>query len=141
MTSDKAQSMVILAGAGIALYLGWKAYRAGSAAVGGISDAVQSVADTVAGAVHQVGGAARSAYAEVATVVTGRQHYSPDALNGSMSRADAERLAQELEALAELEQSAEYDAMIRNELDRLGTNHPPSGMTDPSLPYFGGVKP
>lgn len=141
---QRAEALVILAAAGVALYLGYKVYKTGAGiasaageAVNAVGDLVSSAGQAVGEAGHQVAAAARTAYAEVQTFITGRQHYSPDALEGSMTRAQAEQLAKEIEARQALEESAEWDSMIRNELDRLGSNHPADAGSDPSLPYIG----
>lgn len=87
---DNAEGMVIIGAAVLAVIVGYKVYSSGKK----ISDAVS---DSVSSTVTGVSNAASNAYAEVKTFLTGNQYYSPAALDGSMSRADAIKLADQIE--------------------------------------------
>lgn len=95
---QQAEGIVILIAGALVLYGVYKAAKvAGDAkdkVVATVSDIVGTVSDTVGSARRAVG----NAYAETKTFFTGNQYYSPDALAGSMSKADAIKLSDEITA-------------------------------------------
>jgi len=140
----KAETTVIVLVGIAALFVGYKIYstgRSAAGAVGGVIDAagelVGDAAAAAGNAVTRVARGAQNAYAEVATIVTGQVHYSPEALDSSMSREDAIALADDIAQRNKELDAAQYQLMADMESQRLVKRYPASAESDPSLPYFG----
>lgn len=156
VNTDQAQAIVILAGLGVALFVGYKLYKTGKDVADAAGRAVDSIGETVdeirnaptelyqpeivrigSNAAQTVSRGVSNAYAEVKTFLTGTHHYSPDSLEGSMSRADAEAYARELADIEAARESVEYREMVDREAYSLLRRYPANQSSDPSLAYIG----
>lgn len=131
------EALAMLLVAGGALFVGYKLYKGGRAVADFAGDALDSAAQAVDNTVTAIQRGAQNAYAEVATIVTGQQHYSPEALDASMSKADAIALADDIARAQKVFDDEQYQLMADMENQRLLSRYPASVTSDPSLPYFG----
>ena len=117
---DSVEALGLMLLIGVGVYGAYQGYRATQAASKALSAGVKSVSDGIDSAVtvvtavpRAVVNAAQTAYAEVATFVTRQQHYSPQMLDGSMSKADAIKLATDIAARDAADQTTvENDALV-----------------------------
>lgn len=89
MSVAKIESAVIVVGGIAALFVGYKLWK-------GAGSIVSTVTETITGAYDAGRSAVVSAYDGAVTVITNRQYYSPSAMQGSMTKAGALKLADEL---------------------------------------------
>lgn len=136
-TIQKTESALLIVGAAIVLYAGYKTYKAGATVATTISDTLESAKNTVVAAKDNVVSVFQNAYAEGATLVTGTKHYSPDSLAGSMSRADAIKLAEDMAARDSEMDDLMYAKMAREEAGSLLRRHAANAGSDPSITYYG----
>lgn len=130
---DEAQAVILLLAAAGALYVGYQVYKTSGRVANAVGGALDDAAEGVTNVVTSVKRGAQNAYAEVASIVTGQVHYSPEALDGSMSRADAMRLADDI-AKRDAELDAEqYQLMVDNENERLLKRYPAGYSPEPSF--------
>lgn len=73
----------------------YKVVKVGENATTAVGKTVGEVVDYVGNIPNALGRAAKTAYAETATFVTGTKHYSPSALDAGMTRVEALAYADE----------------------------------------------
>lgn len=106
---QNAEGILILIGGALALYAIYRVYSVSGNAVKAVGDTVNSITTGVSDfgkaavvRVKDTGNATlnvvQEAYAQIGTWLTGTKMYSPTALDGSMSKADAIALADQLSA-------------------------------------------
>lgn len=92
----KVQTAAVIVGAIAVLFVGYKLYRGASNIGAGVGAAVDAATDAAKGAVLSGRNVVVNTYDGLRSIVSNRQYFSPSAMEGSLTRERALKLADDI---------------------------------------------